>query len=71
MILNSAASNDPEGRTDGNPIDRSLKLLREALSIVDAEGWPAEIGARLDHAICSIEELRNHAENKNIERSMS
>jgi hypothetical protein len=38
---------------------RCLELLRRALEIVDLEGMPPAIGARLDHVICSIEELKD------------
>lgn len=35
----------------------ALKLLDQALQILDHANVPAEIGARLDHVICSVAEL--------------
>lgn len=38
---------------------QALELLRQALKIVDAEDMPPEIGARLDHVICSLQDFRD------------
>ena len=62
MLLYARVSGEPED-TDA-PVERSLELLREALSIADKENWPSEIGARLDHVICSIEELKERPATK-------
>ena len=41
-----------------DPVQRVLGLLTRALQIVDDENLPPEIGARLDHVICSLQELK-------------
>lgn len=41
----------------GSAKSRVVELLRAALQIVDQEDFPPEIGARLDHVICTVEEL--------------
>lgn len=44
------------GSVNGNSIEGALALCTEALGICDALNLSSEIGARLQHVICSLED---------------
>jgi hypothetical protein len=43
-----------EGGLGDEALDEALKLMESALDLLDLAGAPAQIGARLDLAICEL-----------------
>ena len=54
MSMKSAA--DQRGALSGDSIEEAIALCMKALGICDALNLSPEIGARLQHVICSLEE---------------
>ncbi|HMI41044.1 MAG TPA: hypothetical protein VK485_07430 [Sphingomicrobium sp.] len=54
----STGSAVQQGAASGYSIERAIALCTEALAICDALKLSQEIGARLQHVICSLEDIR-------------
>jgi hypothetical protein len=54
----AAANQDADQTSNEAPLDRAMSMLVEALQILDAQGVPPELGARLQGV---IEDLNDHA----------
>lgn len=59
VVVREHGANNWQDEAKQKAADQSLELLRESLKIVDAEETPADIGARLDHVICALQEFRD------------
>jgi hypothetical protein len=55
----SNSSRDPaaeKGFANGDRPKKALKLMGEALDLIDANGGPHDVGAYLDQAMCRLKE---------------